>query len=64
MKHTKMSNSSKTFAFGSDQIPVPGFGAMGLSHHGFGTDFTLEEAEPVLSKAVELGCTFWDTAVS
>jgi aryl-alcohol dehydrogenase-like predicted oxidoreductase len=24
----------------------------------------LEEAEPVLLKAIELGCTFWDTAVS
>lgn len=37
---------------------------MGLSHHGLGSNLTLEEAEPVLSKAVELGCTFWDTAVS
>lgn len=59
-----MSDSLKSLAFGSDQVPIPGFGAMGLSHHGLGTDLTLEEAEPVLIKAVELGCTFWDTAVS
>lgn len=49
--------------FDSGDIPALGFGAMNLSHHGLGVDFTLEEAEPVLSKAVELGCTFWDTAV-
>lgn len=35
---------------------------MGMSH-GFGNNFTLEQAEPVLLKALELGCTFWDTAV-
>lgn len=35
---------------------------MGLSH-GLGSNLSLEEAEPVLLKAIELGCTFWDTAV-
>lgn len=35
---------------------------MGLSF-GLGSDLSLEEAEPVLLKAIELGCTFWDTAV-
>ena len=35
---------------------------MGLSF-GLGTNLSLEEAEPVLLKAIELGCTFWDTAV-
>lgn len=35
---------------------------MGLSF-GLGSDLTLEQAEPVLLKAIELGCTFWDTAV-
>jgi aryl-alcohol dehydrogenase-like predicted oxidoreductase len=44
------------------QVPVPGFGAMGLSH-GYNTNLTFEQAEPVLLKALELGCTFWDTAV-
>lgn len=53
----------KTLPFGDIEVPVPGFGAMGLNH-GFGTNFTLEEAEPILLKALELGCTFWDTAVS
>ena len=36
---------------------------MGLSF-GLGYNLSLEEAEPVLLKAIELGCTFWDTAVS
>ena len=37
-------------------------GAMGISF-GLGNNLTLEQAEPVLLKALELGCTFWDTAV-
>jgi aryl-alcohol dehydrogenase-like predicted oxidoreductase len=53
----------KTLPFGDAQIPVPGFGAMGISF-GLGTNLSLDEAEPVLLKAIELGCTFWDTAVS
>ncbi|KAJ5604579.1 hypothetical protein N7510_009733 [Penicillium lagena] len=52
----------KTFPFGDIQVPSPGFGAMGLSF-GLGSNLSLEEAEPVLLKAIELGCTFWDTAV-
>ncbi|PWY85834.1 putative aldo-keto reductase [Aspergillus sclerotioniger CBS 115572] len=52
----------KTLAFGDLQVPSPGFGAMGLSF-GLGTNLSYEEAEPVLLKAIELGCTFWDTAV-
>ncbi|QKX61812.1 uncharacterized protein TRUGW13939_08968 [Talaromyces rugulosus] len=52
----------KTVTFGDIQIPSPGFGAMGLSF-GLGSNLTLEQAEPVLLKALELGCTFWDTAV-
>jgi aryl-alcohol dehydrogenase-like predicted oxidoreductase len=54
---------AKTLPFGDIEVPVPGFGAMGFNH-GLGTNLTLEEAEPVLLKALELGCTFWDTAVS
>jgi aryl-alcohol dehydrogenase-like predicted oxidoreductase len=53
----------KTLPFGDIQVPSPGFGAMGLSS-GLGTNLSLDEAEPVLLKAIELGCTFWDTAVS
>lgn len=53
----------KTLSFGDIQVPSPGFGAMGLSF-GLGSKLSYEEAEPVLLKAVELGCTFWDTAVS
>ncbi|KAK4164681.1 NADP-dependent oxidoreductase domain-containing protein [Cladorrhinum sp. PSN259] len=52
----------KTLPFGDIEVPVPGFGAMGFNH-GLGTNLSLEEAEPVLLKALELGCTFWDTAV-
>ncbi|RAO71325.1 uncharacterized protein BHQ10_007337 [Talaromyces amestolkiae] len=52
----------KTLSFGDIQVPSPGFGAMGLSF-GLGSKLSYEEAEPVLLKAVELGCTFWDTAV-
>ncbi|KAF6812112.1 putative aldo/keto reductase [Colletotrichum musicola] len=51
----------KTLPFGDVQVPTPGFGAMGLSF-GLGSNLSLEEAEPVLLKAIELGCTFWDTA--
>lgn len=53
---------TKTLPFRDIQVPSPGFGAMGLSF-GLGTKLSLEEAEPVLLKAIELGCTFWDTAV-
>jgi aryl-alcohol dehydrogenase-like predicted oxidoreductase len=52
----------KTLPFQDIHVPVPGFGAMGLSH-GYGSNLSLEEASPVLLKALELGCTFWDTAV-
>ncbi|PKS06151.1 hypothetical protein jhhlp_007468 [Lomentospora prolificans] len=52
----------KTLPFSDIQVPSPGFGAMGLSF-GLGKNLSLDEAEPVLLKAIELGCTFWDTAV-
>ncbi|KAG9663926.1 putative aldo-keto reductase, partial [Aureobasidium melanogenum] len=54
----------KTLPFGSSGLEVnsPGFGGMGLSF-GLGTNLTFEQAEAVLLKAIELGCTFWDTAV-
>ena len=53
----------KTLSFRDISVPIPGFGAMCLSH-GLGSNLSLEEAEPVLLKAIELGCIFWDTAVS
>ncbi|KAJ4286539.1 hypothetical protein N0V90_013239 [Kalmusia sp. IMI 367209] len=53
----------KSLPFGDEHVRIPGFGAMGLNS-AMGTDFDLEQSEPVLLKAVELGCTFWDTAVS
>jgi aryl-alcohol dehydrogenase-like predicted oxidoreductase len=52
----------KHLPFADIEVPVPGFGAMGLNA-GFGTNLSYDEAEPVLLKAIELGCTFWDTAV-
>ncbi|KAM0328774.1 hypothetical protein ACHAQA_005187 [Verticillium albo-atrum] len=52
----------KTLPFADLQVNTPGFGAMGLSF-AMGTNLSAEEAEPVLLKATELGCTFWDTAV-
>ncbi|KAF7557000.1 hypothetical protein G7Z17_g1001 [Cylindrodendrum hubeiense] len=53
----------KSLSFGGQQVPVPGFGAMGLNS-AMGSNLDLEQSEPVLLKAVELGCTFWDTAVA
>jgi aryl-alcohol dehydrogenase-like predicted oxidoreductase len=53
----------KTLPFGDIEVPVPGFGAMGLNS-SMGTDLNYEESEPVLQEAIDLGCTFWDTAVS
>ncbi|KAL4792262.1 NADP-dependent oxidoreductase domain-containing protein [Aspergillus venezuelensis] len=52
----------KTLPFADIHVPSPGFGAMGISF-GLGSNLSLEQAEPVLLKAIELGCTFWDTAV-
>lgn len=53
---------TKTLSFADTEVATPGFGAMGISF-GLGNNLTLEQAEPVLLKAIELGCTFWDTAV-
>lgn len=59
----KLHKMVKTLPLGDILVPTPGFGAMGMSF-GLGSNLSLEEAEPVLLKAIELGCTFWDTAVS
>ncbi|KAF4548691.1 Aldo-keto reductase-like protein 4 [Elsinoe fawcettii] len=53
--------SNKSFRIGQDEVTVPGFGAMGFSF-AYGKELNYEQAEPLLLKAVELGCTFWDTA--
>ncbi|KAK5045065.1 hypothetical protein LTR84_010213 [Exophiala bonariae] len=53
----------KTLRFADQEVPVPGFGAMGISF-AFGTNLSYDEAEPILLKALEMGCTFWDTAAS
>lgn len=58
----KQGTMVKTLHFADIKVPTPGFGAMGISF-GLGSNLTLEQAEPVLLKAIELGCTFWDTAV-
>ncbi|KAF8846486.1 Aldo/keto reductase [Acephala macrosclerotiorum] len=47
----------KTLPFADIEVPAPGFGAMGLSF-GLGNKLGYEQAEPVLLKAIELGCTF------
>lgn len=63
LRYLDFDNMVQTLPFGNIQVPSPGFGAMGLSF-GLGSNLSLEQAEPVLLKAIELGCTFWDTAVS
>lgn len=52
----------KTIKFKDQDVPVPGFGAMGISF-ALGRSLSYEEAEPILLRALEIGCTFWDTAV-
>ncbi|GAA5981557.1 hypothetical protein JCM11641_004096 [Rhodosporidiobolus odoratus] len=42
------------------RVPIPGYGAMGLSQgYGKAND---EDSKKVLRKAIEIGCTFWNTA--
>ncbi|GAA5875753.1 hypothetical protein JCM1840_003507 [Sporobolomyces johnsonii] len=45
---------------GKEAVPSPGFGAMGLSAFYGATNE--EQSKAVLRKAIELGCTLWDTA--
>jgi hypothetical protein len=51
-------NMVRTLPFADIEVPTPGFGAMGMSF-ALGSNLSLEQAEPVLLKALELGCTFW-----
>ncbi|KAL7422972.1 hypothetical protein Q5752_002270 [Cryptotrichosporon argae] len=47
--------------FADIQVPVPGFGCMGFSQSFGPADDATSKA--TLKRALELGCTFWDTAV-
>ena len=43
------------------EVSEIGFGCMGMSH-AYGTVSTQKEAEELIAKAVDCGCTFFDTA--
>lgn len=51
-----------TQAFQDIQVHSPGFGAMSLA--GAYGPLDPEEAQKVLKRALDLGCTFWDTALA
>lgn len=55
-----MTNSTVSID-GHETWPRPGFGAMGLSAF-YGPTGTDEQGKTVLRKAIETGCTFWNTA--
>lgn len=50
----------KTINFQGVPVHAPGFGAMGLSI-AYGTP-NEEQSKNTLRKAIEIGCTFWNTA--
>lgn len=43
------------------EVSAVGLGCMGMSH-AYGTPSSKKEAEMLLAKAIDLGCTFFDTA--
>lgn len=43
------------------QVSAIGYGCMGMSH-AYGTVSTQKEAEQLIEKAIDCGCTFFDTA--
>lgn len=43
------------------EVPAMGFGLLGMSV-AYGTVPSDEERFKILDRAVELGCTFWDSA--
>lgn len=53
--------SSPTINFHGVQVPTIGFGAMGLSAMLYGSPND-DESKKTLRKAIEIGCTFWDTS--
>ncbi|KIW07449.1 uncharacterized protein PV09_02288 [Verruconis gallopava] len=56
-----MSMSKRAVGKNGPQVPVIGFGAMGLSS-GYGSVGSNEERFKILDRAIELGSTFWDTS--
>merc|ERR1712072_948227 len=58
----KMAKAIKMIKLADRQVPAVGSGAMGMSF-GLSTNVNYEQAEPVLKRALDLGCVFWDTAV-
>ncbi|WOO80353.1 Aldo-keto reductase yakc [NADP(+)] [Vanrija pseudolonga] len=50
-----------TLKFQDITVPVPGFGAMGFSQSYGPADDTV--SKKTLAHAIDIGCTFWDTAV-
>jgi len=57
-----MTTTTKIIALGNEGLSVPaiGLGCMGMS--GFYGHSDSQSCLGVLDRAVELGCTFWDTA--
>ena len=52
----------KTRVLGKElEVSAVGLGCMGMSH-AYGTPSSRQEAEELLGKALDLGCTFFDTA--
>jgi len=59
--HTHTRTMTKTVQLDADQsIPVPGLGCMGMS--AFYGEHDDETSKATLRKAIEIGCTVWDTA--
>lgn len=56
-----MSVSKRQLGKNGPLVSAVGFGCMGMSH-GYGNDSNEEENLKVLNRAIDLGCTFWDTA--
>lgn len=50
-----------TLKFQDITVPVPGFGAMGFSQSYGPADDAV--SKKTLAHAIDIGCTFWDTAV-
>lgn len=51
----------RQFGKSGEQVSAIGYGAMGLAAF-YPPRVTQEQADIVLSKALESGCNFWDTA--
>ncbi|KZV84918.1 Aldo/keto reductase [Exidia glandulosa HHB12029] len=56
-----MTVPTRTFGKNGPQVSVVGLGLMGMSAY-YGPAMPDETAFPLLDKAIELGCTHWDTS--